>query len=410
MRDGLPGEARRLARLTAKVMRAFDLFGYERVQLPALEYSEVLEVGARHVDPQSLLRFVEPETGEVVALRPDMTPQVARLVTTRLADEPMPARLCYQGSVLRRRRERARNNQQIPQAGIELVGVGGREGDLEVLQASAAALRAAGLERFVVDLGHSGVASGLLASVPRERWPAIVDALALKDQAALAGRAQAAGIRGRELAALGALPELCGGEEVWARAQPLLAGTGAERAVQELHALWQAACQEEVASEITVDLGETWQFDYYTGPMFQLLAEGPGLPVGSGGRYDALYARFGVQHPAAGGAIDLDNLAWACEYTKAPDRQPIRVLVSDPGRHVPGVLPALRAEGLAASAAPLTGQLAYARAWRYTHILQLSEAEGILTRVVDASTQKMPADASSVVRALKASRQTHERE
>ena len=73
MRDGLPGEARRLARLTRVVMKAFELFGYERVQLPALEYSEVLEVGGRNLDPHSVLRFVEPETGEVVALRPDMT-------------------------------------------------------------------------------------------------------------------------------------------------------------------------------------------------------------------------------------------------------------------------------------------------------------------------------------------------
>lgn len=410
MRDGLPGEARRLARLTAKVMKAFDLFGYERVQLPALEYSEVLEVGARHVDPQSVLRFVEPETGEVVALRPDMTPQVARLVTTRLVDAPMPARLCYQGSVLRRRRERARNNQQIPQAGIELVGVAGPEGDLEVLQASAAALRAAGLERFVVDLGHSGVASGLLAAVRRELWPALVDALALKDQAALAGRAEAAGIQGRALAALVALPELCGGEEVWGRAEPLLAGTGAELAVRELRALWQAACEEGVASEVTVDLGETWQFDYYTGPMFQLLAEGPGLPVGSGGRYDALYARFGVQHPAAGGAVDLDNLAWACEHTKAPEPQTVRVLVSDPEQQAGGMLAGLRAAGVVASVAPPTERLAYARAWRYTHLLELSANECTLTRVMDGSTQKIPVDASSAVSALKASRQTHERE
>src|SRR5690606_15499346 len=173
--------------------------------------------------------FVEPETGEVGALRPDMTPQVARLVTTRLSEAPMPARLCYQGSVLRRRRERARNNQQIPQAGIELIGVAGQEGDVEVLQAAVAAVRASGLARFVIDLGHSNIAPALLHSIGRERWPEILDALALKDQTTLKMRSEAAGLSGRTLKALVSLPELHGSGDVWKQASAVLGETEAER-------------------------------------------------------------------------------------------------------------------------------------------------------------------------------------
>ncbi|HEU5075648.1 MAG TPA: ATP phosphoribosyltransferase regulatory subunit [Polyangiaceae bacterium] len=404
MRDGLPGEARRLARLTRVVMKAFELFGYERVQLPALEYSEVLEVGGRNLDPHSVLRFVEPETGEVVALRPDMTPQVARMVSTRLAEAPMPARLCYQGSVLRRRRERARNNQQIPQAGIELVGVSGPDGDLEVLQAAAAALTASGLRHFVVDLGHSNLAPSLLASVPRPRWPAILDALVLKDQAALARRAERAGLSGRTLAALVALPELHGGGEVWEKAQRLLAGTGAETPASELKSLWHVASSHRVGSEVTVDLGETWRFDYYTGPMFQLLAEGPGLPVGSGGRYDALYARFGTGHAAAGCAIDLDNLAWACRHGNVPETEPRRVLVSGTPQERERLVSGLRAAGIAAAPAPEQGKMAYARAWRYTHLLELTADGAVLTHVADAAKRSIQADATEIARALRSSR------
>lgn len=410
MRDGLPGEARRLARLTRVVMKAFELFGYERVQLPALEYSEVLEVGGRNLDPHSVLRFVEPETGEVVALRPDMTPQVARMVSTRLAEAPMPARLCYQGSVLRRRRERARNNQQIPQAGIELIGVKGPDGDLEVLKAAASALTASGLEHFVVDLGHSNLAPSLLRAVARERWPAILDALVLKDQAALARRAERAGLSGRALAALVALPELHGAAEVWEKAEPLLEGTDAEAPARELKSLWQVASAHRVASEVTVDLGETWRFDYYTGPMFQLLAEGPGLPVGSGGRYDALYARFGAGHAAAGCAIDLDNLAWACRHGNVPETEPRRVLVSGPEVDRDPMLNGLRAEGISAAVAPAKGQMAYARAWRYTHLLELSSNGAVLTRVADASKRSMQADAIQIARELQSSPVTHQKD
>jgi len=410
MRDGLPGEARRLARLTRVVMKAFELFGYERVQLPALEYSEVLEVGGRHLDPHSVLRFVEPETGEVVALRPDMTPQVARMVSTRLAEAPTPARLCYQGSVLRRRRERARNNQQIPQAGIELIGVSGPDGDLEVLQAAASALTASGLAHFVVDLGHSNLAPSLLSSVARERWPAILDALVLKDQSALARRAERAGLSGRPLAALVALPELHGAGEVWDRAERLLAGTNAAQPARELKSLWQVASDHRVGSEVTVDLGETWRFDYYTGPMFQLLAEGPGLPVGSGGRYDALYARFGTGHAAAGCAIDLDNLAWACRHGNVPEVEPRRVLVAGPLEESARMLQELRAQGIAAAPAPEKGRLAYAQAWRYTHLLEVSADGAVLTHVADRAKRSTHTDATDVARALRSSRLTHQKD
>jgi len=370
------------------------------VLFPALEYSEVLDVDSRKLDPHSVLRFVEPETGEVAALRPDMTPQVARLVTTRLAQAPMPARLCYQGSVLRRRRERARNNQQIPQAGIELVGVAGREGDLEVLEATIAAVRASGLTRFIVDLGHADIAPQLLHTVARERWPEILEALALKDQPCLARRAEAAGITGRDLAALVALPEMHGGAELWARAERVLADTTALAPMRELKALWQAAGDDGLDVNLSVDLGETWRFDYYTGPMFQLLAEGPGLPIGSGGRYDALYARFGVQHPAAGCALDLDNLEWACRHSGAEQHQPVRVLVSASASGARRVLNDLRALGVIAARAPEHEPLEYARAWGFSHVLEVSGKGASLTCVSDGSTLPVAAVASEIARQL----------
>src|SRR5690606_39649174 len=88
MRDLLPWEARQQLHLSRVVLKAFELHGFQQVILPAFEYADVLEQGLGRIEPNSVLRFVEPDTGEVVALRPDMTPQVARLIATRLAAEP----------------------------------------------------------------------------------------------------------------------------------------------------------------------------------------------------------------------------------------------------------------------------------------------------------------------------------
>ena len=396
MRDGLPGAAQELADLSREVMASFARFGYERVQLPAFEYASVIERGLGELDPAALVRFVEPETGEVVVLRPDMTPQVARLVTTKLARAPMPARLCYQGSVLRRRRERARNNQQIPQAGIELIGVPGQAGDLEVVLAALAAVRATRLEKFVLDLGHSGIAASLLSGVDRRNWAPIVDALAVKDQSTLHTRASGLGLDKDELRALVALPELHGGPEIWPRARRLLQNTLARSAFEQLFRLTDALGDSVPSGQVLIDLGETWSFNYYTGPMFQLLAEGPGLPVGSGGRYDALYEQFGLERAAAGCAIDLDNLLWALAAEARPRASALRVLVSGPSPACAEFVDALREQGVATAPAPEGDVEAYARAWRYSHLVDLSGPDAALTFLNEGDSERLPLDARAV--------------
>ncbi|HEY6561934.1 MAG TPA: ATP phosphoribosyltransferase regulatory subunit [Polyangiaceae bacterium] len=397
MRDLLPADARARANLGRRLLDSFELHGYERVTLPVFEYADVLERGLGSLDANEVLRFVEPETGEVVALRPDMTPQVARLLATRLADAPPPARLCYEGSVLRRRRERARRHRQIPQAGIELLGREGAAGDLEVLSAACAAVRAAGLRDFVLDLGHTGVAWALLEAAPEPSRAGLVEALSLKDSAELARRAEECGLTGSDLAALAALPELSGSDEIWPRAEQLLGKSAAGPAMKELRGLWDAASAANWAPKMVVDLGETWNFAYYTGSMFQILAEGPGEAVGSGGRYDGLLERFGLPRAAAGFAIDLDNLTWALDRAGRHEAVLAKVLISgaDAQEAVPRGLAAelmvrLRERGVPSAPGPDEAPLAYARAWRYSHLLEIGKQSVTLIRIADEMQSRWP--------------------
>jgi ATP phosphoribosyltransferase regulatory subunit len=229
MRDLLPEEAAARRLLARAVLEELDRHGYALVTLPAFEFSEVLERGLGTLDPADVLRFIEPESGEVAAFRPDMTPQIARVLATRLHDRPPPARLAYEGTVLRRRSGRARKHRQIPQVGVELAGVSGPEGDLELLALAAATLRAAGLPGFRLDLGDAGVVRALLKGKPSEEQRAVSDALARKDEAAVGDPV------------LRALLGLHGGREALVEGTRLLAGSPAEGAARGLLALFDAA-------------------------------------------------------------------------------------------------------------------------------------------------------------------------
>ena len=389
MRDLLPGEARTQSVLIRRLIGAFELCGYELVSVPIFEYAAVLEQGLGSLGENEILRFVEPETGAVVVLRPDMTAQIARLIATRLAAAPVPARLCYQGSVLRRRHERARRQRQIPQAGIELVGTGGMQADLEVLVVAAAAARSAGLDEFTLDLGHAGIAGALLAGASADARADAVEALGIRDASEIALRAERHALDAGTTRALATLPELFGGDDVWPRAERALGATPAKNALLELRKLADAVGALGVAPRVVVDFAETRDLAYYTGAVFSILAAGPGRAIGVGGRYDGLGERFGRPGPAAGFAFDLDDLGWALSQAGRVGAAEPRLLVSNGSAEV---LSALRASRVACAPAPDGDALAYARAWRYTHLVEITFETATLVRVNDLDRMALPRD------------------
>ena len=151
VRDYLPVAAARRRGLAATAAAEIERWGYRGIITPLYEYADVLARGMGQA--VSAMRFVEPASGEVVALRPDLTPQVARLVATRMHDEPGPVRLYYQGSVVRLDGGR----REIFQVGVELIDAPQPGGDLEVVALAEAALGALGIADYTVDLDRKSV-------------------------------------------------------------------------------------------------------------------------------------------------------------------------------------------------------------------------------------------------------------
>jgi ATP phosphoribosyltransferase regulatory subunit len=366
MRDLLPEEAAARRSLGRKILDRFEVCGFSLVTPPVFEFAEVLERGLGNLDPSDVLRFVEPESGEVAALRPDMTPQIARMIATRLRDRPVPIRLAYEGTVMRRRSGRARKHRQIPQVGVELAGVPGPDGDLEILRLAGEAVRVAGLETFALDVGDAGIVRALLAELPRDRQGPVSEALARKDEEDLALACE--GIPPEVASIVLALPRLHGGREALVEGAALTAGTPAGTATLRLLALFDAALARGLGDHLTVDLGEVRGLAYYTGTIFHVYAAGTGDAIGSGGRYDELLARFGWDLPAAGCALDLDRIAEALRAAAVDGARRVRVVVVGAADH--RRVAELRELGVVAAA--VVGRdaaMAWARAWGFTHVL-----------------------------------------
>jgi ATP phosphoribosyltransferase regulatory subunit len=319
LRDLLPDHSAHLAELSGKLHEVFTRFGYRRVFLPTLERLDVVERGLSAAALADVMKFVEPGSGEVVAIRPDITPQIARLYAARPDALPSPARLCYDGPVLRAREVRAGRPREVYQAGVELLGAGGPAADAEALVVLAKALERVGLEGAIVEVGHARFAHAVIEAMglpPRARAD-VWEALGRKDELALAAIAR----KGRGTPrARAALPELATlyGDGALSRARAIVrAVPAAAPPLAEVTAALQRARRRGVA-DVAIDLGETRGLGYYTGITFAGYAPGAGSAVAAGGRYDELLARFGRPGPAIGFAVDLEFATQALERANAP--------------------------------------------------------------------------------------------
>ncbi|MBZ2208365.1 ATP phosphoribosyltransferase regulatory subunit [Massilia soli] len=304
--DVLPSEARKIEELRRLMLDNFRLYGYELVMPPLLEYVESLLTGAGKDTEQRTYKLIDPMSGRMLGLRPDMTTQVAR-IDAHLLNRDSVTRLCYAGSVLHTHPSGLHATREPLQIGAEIYGHAGLEADAEIQELALASLAMAGFPEVRLDMSHVGVLRAIIAE----------DEAASKDEAALSALLRAkdcpgladltAGYSEATRAALMALPNLYGDIDVLARARDVLpALPGVTRALAELAALAGSALGR---AEVAIDLADLRGYQYESGAMFALYV--PGLPnaVARGGRYDHVGEAFGRARPATGFSLDLRELA-----------------------------------------------------------------------------------------------------
>ena len=313
-RDLLPATAKRRRALTDTLLAGFDRWGYREVTPPLIEYYEVLGRGLGSDQRERCVRFIEAGTGELVALRSDVTPQIARMVAQRVGGSVEPGdglRLSYAATLVRLpsgHDDRA----ELHQIGVEYVGDPRPTADAELIGLADATLTGLGCEAHRFDLSHTGVVRDALAALavaPRLE-PMLRAALARKDQAELVAVLREAGCSAPVTEAFAALADLYGPPELLGDARERLAPLGVDAALEHLSAVVESVEREHpsVGPRLLIDLGEARGFDYYTGLRVRVWAPGSSGPLVRGGRYDDLLGRYGASLPATGLAFDLDAL------------------------------------------------------------------------------------------------------
>ena len=333
-RDILPTEARELGVIEQTLAETFADSGFTPLHPPLLEY------GAADSAKRRRMQFLDSD-GSLVALRPDLTTSVARLVGGRYQDMTGVLRLSYVAPVFREEPAMSGGSREILQAGVELVGGEGALADAEILALLVESLERCGLPvcESTVQVGNIRLVRGLFAGIPEAARVEVVDALRQGEIAGALSRTREAGMPLDELErASRALTGGAGGID------------GAEAA--EL-------CRViELARERWPGRLERWgvpnaalvpALPYYTGIVFEAIHSDAGV-IASGGRYDLLIGAFGTPRPAIGFAIDVLQLhrALFADAWRPRSQRPLLLLrASADERATMRCAAALRAGGMA---------------------------------------------------------------
>jgi ATP phosphoribosyltransferase regulatory subunit len=327
MRDLLPGAAARARAVTARMLARMRAWGYGEVVTPTIEYFDTLVRGGGTEAGDRLFKLVD-RGGQILALRPEMTTPVARLVATHLRGHPLPIRLAYAGQVFRGSEAGAGRPREFTQVGAELVGAATRDADAEILALAAECLEASGAPACAISVGHTGFLRGMLEGVglPADAAPDLRRLVSDKDFAGVRVLLQRHGVDRERAEALAQLPVLSGPAAL-RDARGLAGNAEAQRALCDLEDLMARLDAYGVAERVRIDLGIIRDFDYYTGIVFEGHTPAAGAALLGGGRYDGLLAGFGVPHPATGFAVRVDRVlaaagdgsAWAPDVAVAFD-------------------------------------------------------------------------------------------
>ncbi|WP_221895806.1 ATP phosphoribosyltransferase regulatory subunit [Bathymodiolus japonicus methanotrophic gill symbiont] len=320
----LPADAQRLEFLRRQLLDVFECWGYEKVVPPFIDYLDSLLTGSAHDLNLQTFKLTDQLSGEMLGIRADMTPQVARIDAHSLSHQQV-SRLCYEGTTLHTRGGALYKTRIPMQIGAELFGHSGIDSDTEVIQLMLEVLAMAGLKNVHLDLGHVGIYRGLVAqaNLTEEQELALFEVLQRKANCELSELIDSYAVSSDIQKVFLALPKLNGDKSVLAKAKAVFASVDASvnKALTQLEELADILHSYYPELTISFDLAELRGYHYHTGMVFAAIVPEVGKEIARGGRYDNIGQIFGNARPATGFSADLKVLAALTKQDKVADDQ-----------------------------------------------------------------------------------------
>jgi histidyl-tRNA synthetase len=320
MRDLLPKDAEKM-RHTQQVARTLAvLYGYQEILTPVVESHELLAAKSGEEIRQRMYTFTDLG-GRKVALRPEFTASVARLVATRLRNAPKPLKLFSVGSLYRYDEPQFGRSREFWQANYELMGSDMPEADAEILLITDHLLRQLGLNNFYFKIGHIGILRGILnqEGIIEEQQNQIMQMLDKKRWKEALLTVNQFGASQQCISVLKKIFEMRGKATANILLETKKVVQAYESGVDSVENLRQILMLAGTRNgfEALIEPGFARGLEYYTGMIFEAYVPELSSALCGGGRYDKLIELYGGEPtPAVGVAQGIDRIILATDKQK----------------------------------------------------------------------------------------------
>lgn len=431
--DRGPADIAATQRMLETIRRVYELYGFEAVETPAIEYTDALGKFLPDLDrPNAGVFSFKDDDEQWLSLRYDLTAPLARYVAENYDRLAKPYRSFRSGYVFRNEKPGPGRFRQFMQFDADTVGAASIAADAELCMMAADTLEALGIERghYVIKVNNRKVLDGVMEAIGlggaenAGRRLTVLRAMDKFDKFGVegvrlllgAGRkdesgdfTKGAGLDDAQADKVLAILDAKGASNAETLERLAAAFAGTPRGGEGVDELGQiAALVAGREDRVTIDPSVVRGLEYYTGPVFEAeltfdITGDDGKPVrfgsvGGGGRYDGLVGRFrGEEVPATGFSIGVSRLYAALKAIESPivtgaaHRGPVVVLVLDRPEiaRYQGLVTRLREAGIAAElylgASGMNAQLKYA------------DRRGAICAVIQGSNEREHAEGPQVV-------------
>lgn len=319
--DILPAETSKRRYIINAIMDSFARFGCADVSPPLVEYEDtLLAAGPGAALADNTFRLMDPVTRRMLALRSDMTAQIARIASSRLAHQPRPLRLSYTGQVMRINPDPVNPERQLVQIGAELIGASTINHDAEVAVMALESLYQAGITSLSIDLN----VPRLLDVILRDDDSDTETALALRHAVSIKDSQAAGGLNHPQASLIKALLEmpLNAVSDMKAHIDRLdkSISVSAQQMLNDLVDLAALISASASYVSVTIDPLERRGFDYHQGIGYSILASGVRGELGRGGRYQTLSPQGAATEVSTGVTLYLERLLQAAPAQPQADK------------------------------------------------------------------------------------------
>ena len=327
VRDIYNRECARKLILQENLRELLKKYGYHGIETPTFEFFDIFSREIGTTPSKDLYKFFDRE-GNTLALRPDITPSIARCAAKYYGDEEFPVHLCYMGNTFINNSSYQGRLKESTQLGAELIGDNSVAADAEILALMVNALKVAGLKEFQIGVGHVDFFRGLVkeADLQEDIEQELMELISNKNFFGVEELLDSLRLSKELKELFSMLGNPCMSEDMILRAKELASKFPLIlNAIKRLAELADVLKCYGVEKYISIELGMLSSYHYYTGIIFAGYTFGSGEPIVKGGRYDHLLNHFGKDAPSIGFAVVIDQLLAALS------RQKIKIPVEDKG-------------------------------------------------------------------------------